>query len=143
MTYTLGPTGHGTLSTFLRGRRVPGVLGFDPLFQYMHEEDAASAIVLALEEGLRGVFNVAGPSPVPLSLLVEAAGRRFVPLPEALLLRLFGRFGLPRLPPGALSHIKYPVVIDDKLFRQATGFAPRVDETQCIAEFRSAFPPRA
>jgi UDP-glucose 4-epimerase len=77
---------------------------------------------------------------VPLSLLVQAAGRRFVPLPEAVLLRLFGRFGLPRLPPGALSHIKYPVVIDDKMFREATGFVHKVDEMQCIEEFLRAYP---
>src|SRR5207244_3781103 len=35
--YTLGPTGHGTLAAFLRGPRVPLILGYDPLFQFMHE----------------------------------------------------------------------------------------------------------
>src|SRR5260370_5559752 len=66
MCYSLGPTGHGTLATFLRGPRVPTLAGFDPLFQFMHEKDAAAAIALSLEKRPRGVFNVAGPSPVPL-----------------------------------------------------------------------------
>ena len=45
MVYTLGPTGHGTLATFLRGTRVPTLLGFDPLFHFMHEQDVVNALV--------------------------------------------------------------------------------------------------
>src|SRR5205814_8080358 len=58
--YTLGTPGSGTLATFLRGRRAPMVLGYDPLFHFMHEEDVVSAIALALEKKVRGIFNVAG-----------------------------------------------------------------------------------
>jgi UDP-glucose 4-epimerase len=140
MCYTLGPTGHGTLSTFLRGPRVPSILGFDPLFQFMHEQDVANAICLALAKRIRGVYNVAGPQPVPLSVLIRKTGRRSLPLPEGLFAALLGRFGLPRLPRGALAHIKYPVVIDSAAFRQATGFVHEVDEVQAIREYRDAFP---
>src|SRR5258706_14689380 len=58
--YTLGPSVSGTLAAFLRGTRAPMVMGFDPLFQFMHEEDAADAICTSLEHKLRGVYNVAG-----------------------------------------------------------------------------------
>jgi UDP-glucose 4-epimerase len=34
--YTLGPSGAGTLANFLRSPRVPTVLGYDPLFQFIH-----------------------------------------------------------------------------------------------------------
>ena len=140
MDYTLGPTGHGTLASFLRGPRVPRVLGFDPLFQFMHEDDVAGAISLALKTRLRGVYNVAGPRPVPLSALVTAAGRSAVPLPEQLFSMMIGRFGLPKLPAAALNHIKYPVVIDDKPFRNATGYEPTIPETEAIRQYRAAFP---
>ena len=133
--YTLGPLRQGTLASFLRGNRVPAILGFDPLFQYIHEYDAAGAIVTALESDIRGVYNVAGPPPVPLSIIVREAGRKLVPLPETVLARLLGRFGLPRLPRGALEHVKYPVVIDDAAFREATGFCHRFDEDETIAAF--------
>lgn len=138
--YTLGPTGHGTLATYLRGPIVPMVLGFDPLFQFMHEEDVARAIVAALERRSRGIFNVAGPQPVPLSMIVRAAGRTPLPLPEFLLRRALGRGGLPDLPPGALSHIKYPIVVDAAAFRRATGFAPEHDEIATIRDYAAAFP---
>jgi UDP-glucose 4-epimerase len=138
--YTLGPTGHGTLATFLRGARVPTILGFDPLYHFMHERDVANAICLALKARIRGVYNVAGPQPVPLSLVIRDAGRTAIPLPEILFANLLGRFGLPKLPKGALAHIKYPVVIDSEAFRKATGFAHEVSEVQAISEYRSAFP---
>lgn len=138
--YTLGPSKRGTLAAFLEGPRVPTVLGFDPLFQLMHEMDAADAIASVVGTGLRGIFNVAGPPPIPLSLLVEKAGRRRAPVPQPVLARLLGRFGLPALPPGAVSHIKFPVVVDDALFRSATGFSHRSSELQTIAEFRHASP---
>jgi UDP-glucose 4-epimerase len=138
--YTLGPSGHGTLASFLRGRYVPMVLGFDPLFQFLHEDDAAEAIALALEKKLRGVFNVAGPQPLPLSLIAKEAGRRVLPLPEALLAMLAGRAGLPNLSRGALAHVKYPIVVDAAPFKAATGFAPRFDELTTVQTFADAFP---
>lgn len=138
--YTLGPSLTGTLCGFLRGRRVPTVLGFDPLFQFIHEEDAAAAICAALEKGERGVWNVAGPPPLPLSLLIRRAGRTPVPIPEPLFGLAIGRFGLPRLPPGAVAHLKYPVVIDDRRFREKTGWAPAFDADATIEAFRAAAP---
>jgi UDP-glucose 4-epimerase len=140
--YTLGPTGQGTLATFLRGPRVPTILGFDPLYQFIHEEDVARAICTALERRVRGVYNVAGPQPVPLSVLIRATGRSSVPLPEIVFNAMLGRFGLPRLPPGALTHIKYPVVVDSSAFRAATGFQHQIDEERAMREYREAFPAR-
>ncbi|MFN7953220.1 MAG: SDR family oxidoreductase [bacterium] len=138
MCYTLGPTKHGTLATFLKGPLVPMVLGFDPLFQFMHEQDVVSAIVAAVKTRVAGVFNVAGPQPVPLSLAVRVTGRTAVPLPEPVFRRLLGRFGLPKLTSGAIQHIKYPVVIDASRFKAATGFQHQIDEVQAMEAFRWA-----
>ncbi|MEW5852677.1 MAG: SDR family oxidoreductase [Myxococcota bacterium] len=135
--YTLGPSKTGTLATFLSGSRVPMVLGYDPLFQFLYEADAVNAIVLATEKRRAGVFNVAGPPPLPLSVIIRETGRTAVPLPEAVLSRLIGRFGFPALPRGALSHIKFPVVVDAKVFREATGFHHEIDEVETLARFRA------
>lgn len=139
--YVLGPTGQGTLASFLRGSRVPAILGFDPLYQFMHEDDIAEALFVALRQRLRGVFNVAGPQPIPLSVLVRECGRKLRPMPEFVFRGLSGRLGLPKLPPGAVTHIKYPVVVDGGAFRAATGWRHERDEVQCINDFRRNFPP--
>jgi UDP-glucose 4-epimerase len=138
--YTLGSTGHGTLATFLRGARVPTILGYDPLFHFMHEEDVVGALVLALEKKPRGVFNVCGPQPVPLSVVIRETGRTNIPLPEIVFHAALGRFGLPKLPAGALEHIKYPITVDCAAFRAATGFAHTVDEKGAMRAYRDAFP---
>ncbi|QED26377.1 SDR family oxidoreductase [Microvenator marinus] len=134
--YTLGPSRHGTLASFLRGQKVPTILGYDPLFHFMHEFDVASAVCAALEHSPRGVFNVAGPQPVPLSLMIRVTGRNQFPIPESLFTRLTGKFGLPSLPPGAIAHIKYPIVIDGSRFKEATGFEHQWDEIQAMEAFR-------
>ena len=140
MVYTLGPTGHGTLATFLRGARVPTILGFDPLFQFMHEEDVVTALVLALEKRPRGVFNVTGPQPVPLSVIIREVERTNVPLPEIVFAMALGRLGLPKLPAGALEHIKYPITVDGSSFKSTTGFVYDVDEREAMKSYREAFP---
>jgi UDP-glucose 4-epimerase len=136
--YTLGPSLHGTLAMFLRGPRVPMIMGYDPLFQFMHEKDVATAITMGLEKCPRGVYNVAGPQPLPLSLLVRQAGRSPAPVPEQLFALITGRFGLPKLPAGALQHLKYPVVIDPRRFKEATGFHHAYDEEATIRAYREA-----
>lgn len=139
--YTLGPACHGTLASFLRGSRVPTALGFDPLFQFMHEEDMADAVALALSSEIHGVFNVAGPKPVPLSVLIREAGRRQIHVPGPLFRLALGRLGLPRLPKGAISHLKYPVVIDASAFIDATGFEFKRSHAETIEQYVKACPP--
>lgn len=138
--YTLGETGHGTLATFLRGARVPTILGYDPLFHFMHEEDVVGALALSLDKKPRGVFNVAGPQPVPLSVVIRETGRSNMPLPEIFFHAALGRFGLPKLPTGALEHIKYPITIDGAAFRASTGFVHQIDEKDAMRSYRDAFP---
>jgi len=117
--YTLGPTQTGTLSSFLKGRRVPMVAGFDPLFHFMEEEDAARGIVAAVDKRPRGIFNLAGPAPVPLSVIIKETGRSTVPLPK-----------------GAVQHIKFPIVVDARAFREATGFLHSVNEVEVLRRYR-------
>ena len=49
-------------------------MGFDPMMQFIHEEDLSEAIALALEHGLQGVFNVTGPGEVPLHTAIRETG---------------------------------------------------------------------
>lgn len=134
--YTLGPSRQGTLGRFLSKARTPMILGFDPLFHFMHEFDAEEAIVAAVEHKIRGVFNVAGPQPLPLSMVARRAGSRPVPMLEPVFKALQGRFGFASLSERATRHLKYPIVLDDTAFREATGFEHAYDETQTIDGFR-------
>ena len=70
--------------------------------------------------------------------MIRVAGRSRFPIPEALYPRALGRIGLPSLPRGALTHIKFPIIIDSSTFRDATGFEHEFDEVQVMEAFRWA-----
>jgi len=57
-------------------------MGFDPMIQVIHFDDVARAVVMALRPGARGIFNLAGPEPVPLSRVLKMLGRPRLPIPH-------------------------------------------------------------
>ena len=136
---TLGESVHSAIGTYLKLRYVPTLLGFDPMMQFIHEEDLAHALLLSLERRLRGVYNVAGPGAVPLHVAVEETGGSAITLPEAvarpLVRRLFD-VGLYPFPPGAIDFIKYPCTVEDRRFVAATGFTPRWNLHDIFAQLR-------
>lgn len=136
---TLGYYVHSSIGGYLKLAYVPTILGFNPMLQFIHEEDVAEAIARALETGLRGVFNVVGPGAVPLKVAIRETGGTPVPLPEtaarATIDRLF-RLGLYPLPPAAIDFVKYPCTIDGRRFRQATGFKPLFTLEETFASVR-------
>ncbi len=135
--HSLGPTSRDVFAELLRRRRVPTVLGFDPMLQVIHEQDLAAAFACALVAGLRGVYNVTGPGEIPLTVLISKIGRQRVPLPESLLALFRGRLGLPHVPPGAVEFIKHPCLIDGARFREATGFEPQHSLRETVHAMRS------
>lgn len=118
---------HSMIGRYLRMERPPTVMGFDPLMQFLHEEDVSEAIALALQHGLQGVFNVTGPGQVPLHTAIRETGGTAIPVPEVLLRpaidRLF-RLGLAPWPAGAIDYLKYPVTLSGKRFVEATNWKP-------------------
>jgi UDP-glucose 4-epimerase len=135
--FSLGPSARGVLGQLLLGPRIPTVLGFDPLVQFLSASDVVQAIRLAIEQGLVGVYNVGSNRPLPLSQMISQLGRHNVAIPEALFRISAGRFGFPDIPSGALSLLKYPIVVDDARFRSRTGFVPEHDEQQTLEQFKA------
>jgi len=138
---TLGYYTHSAIGRYLSQRYVPTILGFNPMMQFVHEEDVAEAVALALEGGLHGVYNVAGPGAVPLKVAIRETGGNAMPIPEPVARAVFGqlfRFGLYHTPAGAMDFLKYPCTIDGRRFETATGFRPLYSLTET---FQSVCPP--
>ena len=136
---TLGPTTHSTISRYFRQRYVPTLMGFNPMLQFIHEDDVAEAVALALRTGAHGVFNVPGTGAVPLKVAIREAGATAVPIPEPLARSVFERlfrWGLYHTPAGAMDFLKYPCTIDGRRFETATGFRPLVSLEECFASVR-------
>jgi UDP-glucose 4-epimerase len=124
---TLGYYVHSAIGNYFKLDVVPTVAGFDPMMQFIHEEDLSEAIVQALDHKLHGVYNVVGPGAVPLKTAIAAIGRRRVSVPEPLahlLIRQLFRFKMYGFPPDAIDFIKYPCTVCGERFVRATGFQP-------------------
>jgi UDP-glucose 4-epimerase len=120
-------TVHNAASNFLRLPTIPTLLGFDPMIQVIHESDVVRAVRCALAQGKRGIYNVAGPDPLPLSHAIRLLGRPSLPVPyslsKALLERLWS-FRLTTFPAPELDHIRYVCMVDDRRARAVLGYAP-------------------
>ena len=125
---TLGHSVHNAIGRYMRLPVVPAIMGFNPMMQFLHEEDLAEAVLLALAKKIHGVFNVAGPGAVPLKRALKEMGRQRVSIPDPiahLLIRTLFNLNIYQFPSGAIDFIKYPCTISDARFREATGFTPR------------------
>jgi UDP-glucose 4-epimerase len=120
---------HNAASNFLRLPTIPTLLGFDPMIQVVHETDVVRALCCALAPGKRGIYNIAGPDPLPLSHAIRILKRSSLPVPytigKAVLKRLWS-FRLTTFPAPELDHIRYVCMVDDRRAREELGYGPRV-----------------
>jgi UDP-glucose 4-epimerase len=135
----LGPTVDNPATRLLRRRLVPTVLGRDPLWQAIHERDAARALHLALRSPRSGTFNVIGDGVLPFSSMVRGAGGIPVPIPSGLLgaaLRFLNTSGTWRVPASLLSYLQYSWVADGRRARDELGFTPEHHAREAVAALR-------
>jgi len=125
--HIVGPV-HNAPSNYLRIEHPPVLLGFDPMVQLVHVDDVAEAIVLALQPGRRGIYNVVGPGEVPLSAVLGELGRRprRIPHPVAKpILSAAFRLGISSFPVNELDFIQYVCMVDGRRAAAELGFKPR------------------
>jgi UDP-glucose 4-epimerase len=125
--HILGAVGNAP-SNYLRLPVVPTLLGFDPMVQIIHEGDVAEAIACALRPGVRGIYNIAGPGEVPLSVILRELGKPTVPVPHPFAKPLWStawRLGLSSFPVGEFDFIRYVCMVDGTRAARELGFAPR------------------
>jgi UDP-glucose 4-epimerase len=125
---TLGTAIDSPLTRYLQQPVVATQLGFDPLLQFIHAEDAVGALEAAVMRPVRGPVNVAGAGSMTLSRLLRLAGKVPLPIPAPLFstaLRLGGRLGLGRLPPEAVPWLRNGLTLDCTRLEEEVGFKPR------------------
>jgi len=138
--HILGPNSQHALAAMMRAPICPKLIGFDPLLQFVHENDVARAIELATRENIYGVFNVAGEGVLPYSKAIELAGSTPIPIPAIAAqagIKWFPILGR-NLPSYVLDYIKYPVIISDTAFRSAVHWAPEYSLVQCLESLKTS-----
>lgn len=83
--WIMGPRFVDPFVRYFEADWVPTVLGYDPLLQFVHEDDLLALFEASIFESHPGVFNVVGDGVLPLSGYLRLAGKRNLPLPKKLL----------------------------------------------------------
>lgn len=111
------------LSKMLEAPIVPSIFGFDPRFQFVHEDDVIRAILFVLDRDLAGVYNVAGDGLLPWSEVAGICGKRTAALPpigQGIVAAGLRRLGLD-IPPEVVDLLSYGRGIDNSRLQRA-GF---------------------
>jgi UDP-glucose 4-epimerase len=120
----LGPDITTPLSSALELPLVPAILGFDPRFQFVHEEDVLGSLLFRLRNQHPGIFNVAGDGLLPWSEVASICGKRLAPLSPfftELAAEPLRRLRICDLPPETLELLRFGRGIDTRKIKKA-GF---------------------
>jgi UDP-glucose 4-epimerase len=103
---------------------MPMILGFDPRYQFVHEDDVVHALEHVVQRSLPGVFNVAADGVLALSEVAGLLGKPYAPiLPPwgtGLAASALRRLGL-RIPPEVLNQLRFGRGVDNRRLK-AVGF---------------------
>ena len=124
----VGPTMQNALTNYLRLKKIPVLMGFDPMIQLVHETDIVSAICLAMKPKVNGIYNIAGPGDLPLSRIIKELGAKSYSIPAPIArtaISVLWKTHLTSFPVEELDYIQYVCMVDDSRARNDMGYKPR------------------
>src|SRR4051812_5564273 len=115
---------------------LPMILGFDPRYQFVHEDDVVHALEHAVKETRPGLYNVAGDGVLALSEVAGLLGKPYAPiLPPwgtGLAAAALRRFGL-RISPEMLPQLRFGRGVDNRRYK-AVGFRYRYTSREAVGK---------
>ncbi len=103
------------ISYDLRRRLLPCIAGFDPLVQFIEEDDVVRALEHVTNHRIAGIFNVAGAGKLPWSEVASIGGAFLLPLPPVrprAFVAPLRRLGIVQFPPEMEGLVRYGRGVD-------------------------------
>jgi UDP-glucose 4-epimerase len=134
----LGPRLRTSHSQLLGLPMVPAILGFDPRYQFIHEEDIVRALEHVVHHDLPGAYNAAGDGVLVLSEVASLLDKPLAPiLPPFGTTLAFGvlrRLGLGA-GPEVLRQLRFGRALDNRRLK-AAGFRYRHTSRETVLKLR-------
>ncbi len=130
-----GPGVHTFYTRIFDHRVVPVLMGFDPLLQLLHPDDALSAALRAIERRPRGAFNVVPRHPIPLVTALHLAAKIPVPVPHPiayLAADALWSTGVGDAPGGFVDYVRYPCVADGAKAARELGWSAAYSSREAL-----------
>ena len=137
----LGPRVRNFKTTLLARPVVFTVMGYDPLFQFVHEDDVVRAFRLVIDKDYPGVYNIVGSGVIPMSKALKIAGKISIPVVSSILYpasQLLWYVDVSPAPAGHLHYLKYLCVADGERARRVLNFAPKYSTKEALMAFVGA-----
>jgi UDP-glucose 4-epimerase len=115
----------------------PSLFGFDPLVQFVEEDDVVRALEHVTRHRLPGTYNVAGAGRLPWSEVASICGTRLLPLPASKPSRYIApliRLGAMDLPPELVGLLRFGRGVDTRKLT-ATGYEYRFTSAGAVESF--------
>ncbi len=125
------------ISTNLSRPLCPSVAGFDPLLQFVEEDDVVRCLEHVTRHRIPGLYNVAGAGKLPWSEVIDICGTRPLSLPPVatrLAAEPLVRLGLIEFPPELESLLRFGRGADTSRLDK-TGFTCRYTTASAVDSF--------
>lgn len=136
--FILGRRFNNFVSRYLDMPVVPVMMGYDPVVQLLHEEDAVNVFKICVDDDHNGEFNIASDGVLPLSTVLAMAGKLSVPLPHFAARPLGKTLWMTQVvtaPPMFLDFLRYLCVADTRRMRVELGYTPRHTIREVVRQF--------
>ncbi|MFC6079581.1 NAD-dependent epimerase/dehydratase family protein [Sphaerisporangium aureirubrum] len=134
----MGPGVDSPLTRYFTQPVVPTVLGFDPRFQFVHEDDGVEVLRRMALEDHPGTFNVTGEGVMLLSQCVRRSGRPTVRVPSPAF-RVLGEMarGLGRVDfsPEQIALMSYGRAVDAERLSAELAWRPKFTTATAFDDF--------
>ncbi|MGD0276553.1 MAG: NAD-dependent epimerase/dehydratase family protein [Syntrophales bacterium] len=137
----MGPTCKSTTAKSMKDPVIIGVKGYDPIMQFVHEDDTAEAFYQAAVRNVSGIFNLAADEGLRYSELAKFLNKPFIALPPRLIYSLVEILFRLRIVPfgkAQIDYIRYPLSMDIKKIKRDLSFTPRFTSKETLRSFMDA-----
>jgi UDP-glucose 4-epimerase len=118
---------------------VPAILGFDPRWQFVHDDDVIGALAHAARHDLTGAYNIAADGVLVLSEIASLLGKRLVPVLPPWGTVFAGaqlrRLGVP-IRVETLRQLRFGRGLDNRRLK-ASGFAFHYTTREAVLKLRA------
>jgi UDP-glucose 4-epimerase len=136
----LGPDLKTSHTALLSLPAIPGILGFDPRYQFIHEDDIVGALHHVVVNDAPGIHNVAPDGVLSLSEIAGLLGKPFAPLlppwGTGLATGLTNRIGL-HIPSEVRQQLRYGRGLDNRRIKRA-GYRFDLTTRETVQAFAAA-----
>jgi len=119
-------------------RVVPVLMGFDPLVQLLHPDDALDAFEAALERRAPGAFNIVPRAAIPLASALHLGAKVPLPVPHPIAYAVSDALwaaGLAEAPGAFLDYVRYLCVADGARAERELGFKARHSSREALLAY--------